>query len=105
MKPFYLAAVAALLPCLPVSGAHAAALPLGEAVREAEAQSPVMQKAALPARGDEVEEGREALSGFLPTVSANASYLLAKQWAVLDFTLGRRHPRHSPRSCPRPPTR
>lgn len=67
--------------------ARAGSLPLAEAVKEAEAQSPSLQKA-----GSQLEETKwrrtEALSGFLPTVTGSASYLLDEKYALLDFNLG-----------------
>jgi outer membrane protein TolC len=67
--------------------AHAGTLPLAEAVREAEAQSPSLQRSA-----SQLEETKwrraEALSGFLPAVTGSASYLLDKKYAFLDVNLG-----------------
>jgi outer membrane protein TolC len=72
---------------LPINAFAAGTLPLAEAVHEAEAESPDLQRAA-----SSLEETKwkrtEALSGFLPTVSGSASYLLDKKYAYLDFDLG-----------------
>ncbi|MGZ3670079.1 MAG: TolC family protein [Bdellovibrionota bacterium] len=71
---------------LPLS-TQAAALPLSQAVNEAEAQNPQLQKSS-----SELEELKwkhtEALSGFLPSVTGSASYLLDKRYAYLDIALG-----------------
>lgn len=62
-------------------------LPLSQAVREAETQSPSLQRSASALEEMKWKKA-EALSGFLPTVTGSASYLLDKKYAYLDFNLG-----------------
>ena len=67
--------------------AQAASLPLSQAVNEAESQSPELQRTS--SQLEELKWKRtETLSGFLPTVTGSASYLLAKQYAFLDINFG-----------------
>ena len=75
------------LPLFASSPSAAATLSLTQAVREAESGSPLIKKAE-----SSLEELRwkrtEALSNFLPTVNANASYLLDKKYALFDTVVG-----------------
>lgn len=81
------AKTASFLLLLTASLAHAGPLPLSEAVREAEAQSPALQKAA-----SSLEETKwrrtEAMAGFLPSVTGSAAYLFDKKYAYLDINMG-----------------
>ena len=74
------------LPFARVSASRAEGLRLEEALADALQNSPKLQRA-----NSQKEEASwkqtEALSYFLPTVSANASYLLAKKYLLTDVTL------------------
>jgi outer membrane protein TolC len=81
-------AAAALFFAFSCSSSFAAGqLALANAVAEAEAQNPALQKAASAL--EETKWRRtESLSGFLPSVTASGSYLLDKKYAFLDVNLG-----------------
>ncbi len=67
--------------------AHSEGLKLNEALQEALSNSPKVQKSESQYR----ETGwrkTESYSGFLPTLSANASYLFDKKYALVDVNLG-----------------
>lgn len=65
----------------------AESLNVQEAVLQAMQNSPKVQKAESQARETSWKK-TESLSGFLPTLSANASYLMDKKYAYLDVTMG-----------------
>ncbi|KYG65357.1 outer membrane secretion protein [Bdellovibrio bacteriovorus] len=59
---------------------------LGEAVDEAMAQSPKVQKSESQYKESSWKK-TESYSGFLPSLSANASYLFNKKYALVDVTM------------------
>lgn len=59
---------------------------LGEAVDEAMAQSPKVQKSESQYKESSWKK-TESYSGFLPSLSANASYLFDKKYALVDVTM------------------
>ncbi|HEY1079766.1 MAG TPA: TolC family protein, partial [Bdellovibrio sp.] len=67
--------------------AQAQGLNLKEAVEEALGHSPKIQKADSQYR-EASWKTTESYSGFLPTLSANASYLFDKRYALVDINLG-----------------
>ncbi|UXR63622.1 TolC family protein [Bdellovibrio bacteriovorus] len=68
------------------SFARAESLRLQEALKEALAQSPKVQRSESQYRETSWKK-TESYSGFLPTVSAQASYLFDKKYALLDVDL------------------
>jgi outer membrane protein TolC len=77
----------AFLLFLTSAAAQAASFPLSQAVSEAEKQSPELQR--TNSQLEELKWKRtESLSGFLPTVTASGSYLLAKRYAFFDVSFG-----------------
>ncbi|WP_413570613.1 TolC family protein [Bdellovibrio sp. HCB117] len=65
---------------------HSQFLKLGEAVNEAMTQSPKVQKSESQYKESSWKK-TETYSGFLPTLSANASYLFDKKYALVDVNM------------------
>lgn len=87
MSPQFQRALLAAALTAGVVSAHAEELTLQQALAEANASSPKLQRAESAAEAASWRVS-EAWSGFLPKVSANATHLLAKEYLLTDIAFG-----------------